>query len=449
MSKTENGAAAPLDIAGVGVGPANLSLAALLHPVPEARGRFFDGRPDFNWHPGLMLPDATINVSFLKDLVTLADPTSRFSFLCFLHCQRDIYSFINANFDSVTRREFNEYYQWACAQLDSLQFDTRVNEIDFDGEMFRVETSSGTHRARNVVLGTGQRWFMPPCTIPFMGDRVYHASGHMNAARDFSGQRVAVVGGGQTGAELVLSLLNHPTQTPRQVVWISRRSNFQPLDDSAFANELYTPEYSDHFSRLPLEVRQRLLVEQKMTSDGINASLLQRIYQRLYQIRYLDKAVDRWRLCPARELIDMRSGPDGYELTMRQRLSDEQEQLEVDYVVCATGMTRMFPPVLEPIRELVKLEDEELIVGDDYSVAWDGPSENRIYVQNAARAARGVADPNLSLNAWRASRILNSLMGRTVYDIDGSSSMVDWGPTRTEGYARQVPGGRRSGAQSK
>ena len=43
--------------------------------VPELKARFFDVRSEFNWHPGLMLPNSTINVSFLKDLVTLADPT--------------------------------------------------------------------------------------------------------------------------------------------------------------------------------------------------------------------------------------------------------------------------------------------------------------------------------------------------------------------------------------
>jgi lysine N6-hydroxylase len=65
---------------------------------------------------------------------------------------------------------------------------------------------------------------------------------------------------------------------------------------------------------------------------------------------------------------------------------------------------------------------------DDYSIHWDGPEENRIFVQNAAQATRGVADPNLSLNAWRAARITNALAGRTVCEVEGSSSMVDWGP---------------------
>ncbi|MDJ0976349.1 MAG: SidA/IucD/PvdA family monooxygenase [Planctomycetota bacterium] len=449
MSTSSNGTPHVLDLAGIGIGPANLSLAALLQPCcPNTRARFFDMRSEFSWHPGLMLPDATINVSFLKDLVTLADPTSRYSFLCFLHCQRDIYSFINADFDSVSRREFNEYLRWACEQLDSVQFDTEVNEVDFVDDRFLVRTSAGDYPARNVVLGMGLGRYVPECVIPHLGDRVYHAAEHTLRQHDFSGKRVAVVGGGQTGAELVLSLLGDSDQSPKQVIWISRRANFAPLDDSAFANELYTPEYSDHFGQLPFEVRQSLLTEQKMTSDGINMSLLKRIYQRLYEIRYLEKATDRWRLCPARELIELEQGPEGYVLSMRQRHSDAYELEVADYVICCTGFSRAFPRVLEPLRGRIDLEEDEFVVADDYSLRWDGPDDARIYVQNAARAARGVADPNLSLNAWRAARIINSLHGTTVYDVDGSSSMVDWGPVKPEGYRRQIPGGRKAGART-
>src|ERR1700674_92511 len=65
-----------LDAVGVGVGPFNLSLAALLAPT-GFNARFFDKSADFQWHPGLLLPEATIQVSYLKDLVTLVDPMSR------------------------------------------------------------------------------------------------------------------------------------------------------------------------------------------------------------------------------------------------------------------------------------------------------------------------------------------------------------------------------------
>ena len=43
----------PLDLAGIGIGPSNLSLACLLESVPEVRSRFFERRDAFDWHPGM------------------------------------------------------------------------------------------------------------------------------------------------------------------------------------------------------------------------------------------------------------------------------------------------------------------------------------------------------------------------------------------------------------
>jgi len=67
------------DFAAIGVGPFNLGLAALTADLPGLDGVFLDQRAGFDWHPGLMLDGVTIQVPFLADLVTMADPTSRFS----------------------------------------------------------------------------------------------------------------------------------------------------------------------------------------------------------------------------------------------------------------------------------------------------------------------------------------------------------------------------------
>src|SRR5262245_2411425 len=82
-----------LDAVGVGIGPSNLSVAALASKYPRLRIRFVEKEREFQWHPGILLPDATIQVSFLKDLVTLVDPTSPHSFLSFLVRSGRIYHF--------------------------------------------------------------------------------------------------------------------------------------------------------------------------------------------------------------------------------------------------------------------------------------------------------------------------------------------------------------------
>ena len=65
-----------LDLAGVGVGPFNLSIAALLADKPQINAQFFEGRDSFVWHPGLLLDNTNMQTMFLKDLVTAVNPES-------------------------------------------------------------------------------------------------------------------------------------------------------------------------------------------------------------------------------------------------------------------------------------------------------------------------------------------------------------------------------------
>src|SRR5438874_1798624 len=61
-----------VDCVGVGVGPANLSLASLIATRAGVSGQFLERRPNFSWHDGQQLADAALQVSMLKDLVSLA-----------------------------------------------------------------------------------------------------------------------------------------------------------------------------------------------------------------------------------------------------------------------------------------------------------------------------------------------------------------------------------------
>ena len=74
------------DIVGIGIGPGNLGLAvAIEEQAPELDALFVEARPEFNWHPGMLLDGSNMQISFLKDLVTVRNPQSRFSFINYLH----------------------------------------------------------------------------------------------------------------------------------------------------------------------------------------------------------------------------------------------------------------------------------------------------------------------------------------------------------------------------
>src|SRR5215510_14447892 len=128
-----------LDVAGIGVGPFNLSLAALLTPVQDLRFRFFERRAAFEWQGGMMLPGTRMQTSFLKDLVTPVDPTNRFSFLAYLVERGRFYRFINAEFSHVHRSEFADYMRWAAGNIPNLAFGSAVTQVCFAGDHFEIE----------------------------------------------------------------------------------------------------------------------------------------------------------------------------------------------------------------------------------------------------------------------------------------------------------------------
>src|SRR6266699_3000224 len=205
------------DLVGVGVGPSNLSLAALADPVPDLRAAFFEARSAFRWHPGLLDGNALIQTSYLKDLVTLVDPTSRYSFLSFLKETGRIYRFVVTNQQHVTRVEFEQYYRWVAQQLPGVRFDANVEFIEFEDGLFAIHAAGNTTRARSVVLATGLAPKVPLCAQPLLGKDVLHASSYDLVASDVAGRRLVLVGGGQTGAELFLRLIQAGRSGPREI----------------------------------------------------------------------------------------------------------------------------------------------------------------------------------------------------------------------------------------
>jgi lysine N6-hydroxylase len=430
-SLTTNGPGRDPDLAngqyaliGVGVGPANLSLASLLHPHAEVTNLFLEKRDNFGWHDGQQVPGAGLQVSFLKDLVSLSQPTNPFSFLSYLHDQGKIYHFINAQFDAVPRQEFRNYFEWASRRNENIAFGEEVLAVDFDG-VFVVHTSRRTLTANNIVVGVGNQPWVPP-EARELNETHFHVSDFVHHAKELGGKRVAVVGGGQSGAEAFLDLISRSgRELPRRVTWVSRRGNYFPIDDSPFTNEYYTPSYSDYFSTLAPDLRSTLALRNILTSDGISMSTLREIYQRAYVHRFVEGDRDLLTFLPNREVTAQARHGAGWDLTLRNGDRPEcVEHVEVDAVVWATGYRPTETSFLEPIAERLERADCEYRIDDDFAVCWDGPRDRNIFVQNAARSQRGLADPNLSLNAWRSQRIVDRLRG--VRSNDQLTAFSEW-----------------------
>lgn len=414
-----------LRLIGIGAGPANLSLAALLHGDPELPNVFFERKPRFTWHDEQLITGATLQVSIFKDLVSLYDPTNRFSFLSYLHEQGRIYHFLNAQFAHVPRTEFRNYLAWAAENNENIVFSETVERVEFDG-VFRVTTSHREVTADNIVVGVGTVPWVPGFVRPHLGATQFHVSAYLSRARGLHGKRIVVVGAGQSGAEAFLDLISKPEpERPAWVVWVSRRRSYFPMDDSTFTNDFYMPDYSDYFCRLPEDKRAEINSAHLLTSDGISESTLRTIYQELYRLQFIERKPHRFGLMPNRTVTAADRAGGGWELSLRHNDEPEQSQcLAADIVVWATGFRPASKVFIEPMLDRIETENGEFRLDDDFATVWDGPPDRNIFMQNAARGQRGLPDVNLSLNAWRAGRIADRLRGRRV--AEPVTSFIEW-----------------------
>ncbi|MCX5386205.1 lysine N(6)-hydroxylase/L-ornithine N(5)-oxygenase family protein [Streptomyces sp. NBC_00083] len=413
------------ECAGIGVGPANLSLASLLHGSPGLPNIFLEKREVFSWHDGQQIPDATLQVSVFKDLVSLSDPTSSFSFLSYLKEKGRIYHFINAQFGAVPRQEFRNYLEWASRRNPNVVFGEEVESVDFDG-VFVLRTNRRTVTANNVSIGIGSRAWVPAVARDHLGPTQFHVSEFMPRSRDLVGKRVCVVGGGQSGAEAFLDLISRPpAERPRRISWVSRRHNFSPIDDSPFTNDFYMPGYSDYFARLDQGTRESLNREHVLTSDGISESTLREIYQRIYAERFIHGNTDLVSLYPNRNVTAVSGSGSTWSLKLHNSNHPTVlGQVDADVVVWATGFRSTAPDFLAPLADRLEREGDEYRIDSDYAVRWDGPANRSIFLQNAALGQRGLADKNLSLLAWRSQRIIDRV--RCVRSDDPVPSFIEW-----------------------
>ncbi|WP_064696902.1 lysine N(6)-hydroxylase/L-ornithine N(5)-oxygenase family protein [Rhizobium aegyptiacum] len=438
----------PLDLAGIGIGPSNLSLACLLESVPEIRSRFFERRGAFDWHPGMMMPGVELQSSFLKDLVTPVLPTSRWSFISYLVAHKRLYAFLNANYEAVPRQEFARYLAWVAQGVEGLRFATEIRDVEHCDDRFVLRFDNGQEEARNLVIGTGSSPFVPDWAKPFLGADCFHNSEAKSRLNDLRAARIVVVGGGQSGGEVVEALLGDPGSMT-ELTWISRRHNFEPINDTPFSNQVFSPEYVQDYLKLSGEQKQAALKNSILTSDGLSVSTIHSIYRRLYALRYIEPSALNASLSPNRDVIQMERNGNAYRLIVRNHFDGGIEVLHADAVVLATGYRFRLPDALGSLSERINLDRNGYpTLNDDYTMQWTGPRTNRLFAQNAGRYSHGIADSQLSLMAWRSAAIINALLGRQQFDAEPDNAQLVWATQAASAMPHQLRAGHSDGMLS-
>jgi L-ornithine N5-oxygenase len=421
-------------VVGVGFGPSNLALAVALDESSRSRSEgpmgamFLEREASFNWHRGMLLPSAKMQVSFLKDLATFRNPTSRFSFVSYLHDRGRLAKFVNNQDFFPTRQEYHDYLEWAGSRISSpVAYGLEVTAVrlpprpdrDAPIDHLRVEAQAvgpgggrKTFNARNVVISTGLRPWLPAGVEP--ADDIWHSGeflyrfGACDRARL---RRVAVVGAGQSAAEIVRFLydaLPHATITA-----VLPSYGFSIADDTPFANEVFDPVAVDHFYHGSPRAKEAIWHYHKNTNYSVaDDEVIRDLYQRYYDEDV--KGSTRLSFLNLSRVVGVKRVGDDTRITVDSLASEESHHIHVDVLVCATGYDPMDPGDL--LGELddycLRDEDGRYRVGRDYSISTHEQLQSGIYLQGGTEQSHGLSSSLLSNIAVRSGEIVDSMFDR-------------------------------------
>ncbi|MCJ1708509.1 lysine N(6)-hydroxylase/L-ornithine N(5)-oxygenase family protein [Microbacterium sp. VKM Ac-2923] len=418
MSDSGDGPDDRVDIVGIGFGPANLSLAIAIEehnqslPAAErVRARFIEKHPDFGWHDGMLLPGATMQVSFLKDLVSLRNPTSTYSFLSYLHERGRLTDFINLKTFFPLRREFHDYLSWAAGRVSvPVSYGTTATAIDREDHRFVVSAHGGDGRpqriaADTIVLGTGIHAVLPDGISA--STRVFHNHrllAHLDQLPSTSYNRFLVVGAGQSAAEVAAFL--HDRFPDAEVHSSIRRFGYIPSDDTPYANRIFDPAAVDEYYTAPPRLREHLIRAHASTNyAAVDADLIEDLYRREYEETLTRRR--RLFLHKTTEIAELSEGPDGVSVTLRDLGDRGSVTLEVDAVVFATGFRPGDPRDL--LGAGIDVDDafdgDQPVVARDYSLCLPG-LDGRVFLNGGVQHSHGLTSSLLSNLSVRSAEIL-------------------------------------------
>jgi L-ornithine N5-oxygenase len=438
-----------VELLAVGAGPSNLGLAVALEELaPELAGNsvVIDRNPRIEWQPGMLLPWATSQVSFLKDLVTLRNPRSRFTFLNFLRSTGRIDDFINVGGLAPYRLEISAYLDWVASSLSKVSVELNRDCVSIQPERDASGTLTGWVAAmadgssiacRFLVIGTGRDANIPPVLAGLPPNKVIHSTRYKHGIAGLSKEvpyRVAVIGSSQSAAEVFRALRSDLPDS--DVAWLMRSIGPTADPSSKFTNELYYPSYVDEFFDTPAEGRDRIREELYRTNYScITPAMLQSLYTDFYRDR-LDHREDR-RLVTMTEVTSAREEDGEVILQLTDRRTGEVSELHRDLVFLGTGFSWQTPRLIKGLTDAIGLDAIE--VSRRYRLLTDGPADAACYLQGVNEATHGISESLLSVLARRAEDITLDIVAHRAAGQVKATTQPQATVQSQQGTARPVP----------
>ncbi|MET0134669.1 MAG: SidA/IucD/PvdA family monooxygenase [Kibdelosporangium sp.] len=408
-----------VELLAVGAGPSNLALAVAMEEMAPGLARdslLVERDKEVSWQRGMLLPEALSQVSFLKDLVTLRNPRSKYSFLNYLHATGRLEQFVNMGSFVPYRVELAGYLKWTAESLSLVDLQRGRECVDItplwtDGTLTGWSTRMAdgeTVRSRYLVLGGGRDARIPEPLRGVRPERVIHSTEYLpriaKLRKDLP-YRVVVVGAGQSAGELFSAVQRDlPDCRPTMVM---RSIGLNCYETSKFNNELFFSDYVDKFYEARPEARRQMLSEMHHTNySGLAPGTMDSLYRQMY----LDKLSGQGRLeiVTLHDITAARDEGDEVVLDITDRRTGATRQLRADLVLCGTGFSPEMPKMIRHVADSVGMS--EIAVTRDYRMVIDRPSTAAVYLQGVNEATHGIADSLLSVLAPRASNILQDIL---------------------------------------
>ncbi|KAF3761420.1 hypothetical protein M406DRAFT_342218 [Cryphonectria parasitica EP155] len=472
------------DLVCVGFGPASLAIAVAIHDGLEAGSLkqaphvlFLEKQQKFAWHAGMLLPGAKMQISFLKDMASLRDPRSHFTFLNYVHKNGRLLDFINLDTFLPSRTEYGDYLHWCASHFDDVvRYNSEVISVSPEEDASGIKTFTvverncktgavSTHRARNVIIAIGGQASIPKA-LPAKSPRVIHSSQYAYMVPKLLTDRnapvkIAVIGGGQSAAEIFNNVSN---LYPNSKTYMVMKGEFlKPSDDSPFVNSIFNPEFIDTLYPRPAQYRQNLIKEAKATNYGVvRLGLIETLFEMMYdQKRELGPDETNWphRIMGGRQIVSVEEGEEKLRLKLRQALpgdvtleadglvetndqivdSSFEEVLDVDLLVAATGYRRTaHVDMLKDAWKLLPKVQDGVVGGPSRADQWPVQTENGdrrvlevsrdykvkfaegtvasgsgVWLQGCCEGTHGLSDTLLSVLSTRSGEMVDAIFGKS------------------------------------
>lgn len=416
------------DVLGIGFGPANLALAIALQeesqkPSSEPRqflSAFLERQREFGWHRDMLLDDATMQVSFLKDLATLRNPQSQFTFVNYLNQRGRLEEFINFQSFYPLRLEFHDYLSWAAEHFQQqVDYHEEVTGIEPQLEAGKLQgfivrsRDNNVRRTKHLVIAAGLSPSMPEGISS--GERMWHTSQLLTRLNEWEAsfpepRSIAVIGGGQSAAEVIALL--HQRFNNTDIHSIQSRFGFAPSDSSPFVNRIFDHEGVRLFHESSDEVRSKLFEEHRNTNYSVvDEDLILQLYRLSYSER-INGTQQRLHFHSLSRVVAAEQRENNVKLQIRDLADQINRDLEVDLAIFATGYRPVDPSALLGTDSDICARDAKgrIEIDSHYRLQLRVPGDATIYVQGAAEHTHGLGSTLLSNVASRARVIANALL---------------------------------------